>query len=594
MTSTRPLTPLTPRENLRIPRSRTRLRWFTAALALLLLYPLFFFRLGAWGFFDPDEGRYAEVAREMLARHDWVTPTLNSIKFFDKPPLLYWGMAASYSVFGLNEGAARLVPALAALLGIAMTFVLGRRMFGPRAGVLGALILSTSLMWPMMARFVLTDMLFSVLVFCALGFWWLGHTAATSGERRAFLGFWVVLALAVLTKGPVAVVLVGGTILVYIALCHQWKSLAAMKWKWGVPLFLLLAAPWFIMVALRNPEFNHLFWFEQNIGRFLGEGTGRDHVNGPLYLLEWLPLLFFPWSVFAPVALFSSWRALWPARSPSQRAAVFLVGGCIWITLFFSVSDSKIVTYILPVLPMLALLTGAFFDRILASLQAPRAVLVSAGVLALLVALGGVAAFGLGPRSLRALHVGGAWVFALGALLLLWALAIIWAIGRREIAFVVGAIAGGFAVVFVGIVTLVVAIAPAVTSAPMFEAIAPGLDAGADVITYPYTQSASFYARRRVYVEVYADAAPHELDYAWRHLAAAEKRKWFFVGSAGLRALMSRPQPTYAILQMSKSGRAKTLQAMNGQAKQIAENEKFAVIANRAALKLTPAPAVSQ
>ena len=556
-----------------------------AALASLAIYALFFFRLGAWGFFDPDEGRYAEVAREMLARRDWVTPTLNYVKFFDKPPLLYWGMAASYSVFGFNEWAARLIPALAALAGVAMVCLLGRRMFGPRAGVLSALILSTSLVWPVMARFVLTDMLFSVMVFCALGFWWLGHTSATAGERRAFLGFWVALALAVMAKGPVAIVLVGGTICGYLLVCRQWRSLAAMNWIWGVPLFLLIAAPWFVVVALRNSEFNHLFWFEQNIGRFLGEGTSRDHVNGPFYLLELLPLLFFPWSVFAPVALFSSWRKLWPARSPAQRAAVFLIVGCVWITLFFSVSDSKIVTYILPVLPLLALLTGAFFDRIFASLHAPRALGASAGVLALVVVLGGVAAFALGPRILRAFHVGSAWAFALGALLLLWALAIIWAVGRREIAFVVGAIAGGFAVVFVGIVTLVAAIAPAITSAPMFEAIAPGLNAGADVVTYPYIQSASFYARRRVYVQVYADAAPHELDYAWRHLEATEKQKWFFVGRAGLRELMNRPQPTYGILQMSKLERAKTLHAMNGQATQIAGNEKFAVIANRAALE---------
>ena len=572
-----------------VPRFPTRSRWMVAALALLLIYPLFFFHLGAWGFFDPDEGRYAEVAREMLARRDWVTPTLNYVKFFDKPPLLYWGMAASYSVFGFNEWAARLIPALAALAGVAMTGLLGRRMFGSRAGILGALILSTSLMWPVMARFVLTDMLFSVLVFCALGFWWLGHTAATSGERRAFLGFWVTLALAVMAKGPVAVVLVGGTICGYLLVCRQWKSLAAMNWRWGVPLFLAIVAPWFIAVALRNPEFNHLFWFEQNIGRFLGEGTGRDHVNGRFYLLELLPLLFFPWSVFAPVALFSSWRRVWPARSPSQRAIVFLACGCVWTLLFFSVSDSKIVTYVMPVLPLFALGIGAFFDRILAAPRAPRAVSASVCLLSFVLALGGVAAFMMGPRSLRAFHLDNAWAFGLGALLLLWALALIWAIWRAEIARMLVVIIGGFTLVFIVLLLLIAAIAPSITSAPLFEIIAPGLRAGAEVVTYPFVHSASFYARRRVYVQVYADVAPHELNYGWQHLGAAEKEKWFFVGIAGLRALMKRPQPTYAILQMSKSGRAKTLRALNGDASFVAENERFAVIANRAALRLMPA-----
>lgn len=128
------------------PMSRGARQKWSAIIGLLMVYALFFFQLGGWGLFDPDEGRYAEIPREMLARHDWVTPTLNFVNFFDKPPLLYWGIAASYAVFGLHEWAARLVPALAALLGLAMTWALGRRMFGPRAGALSALILATSLM----------------------------------------------------------------------------------------------------------------------------------------------------------------------------------------------------------------------------------------------------------------------------------------------------------------------------------------------------------------------------------------------------------------------------------------------------------------
>lgn len=110
-----------------------------------------------------------------------------------------------------------------------------------------------------MARAVLTDMLVSSLVFSALALWWLGHTAATPRHYRAFVGFWIALALGVLAKGIVAVVLVGGTIFLYLLLCRQWKSLALMKWPVGLPLCLLLAVPWFVVVAARNPEFNHLF-----------------------------------------------------------------------------------------------------------------------------------------------------------------------------------------------------------------------------------------------------------------------------------------------------------------------------------------------
>lgn len=333
------------------------------------------FQLGGWGLLDPDERRYAGIPREMLARHNWVTPTLNFVKFFDKPPLLYWGIAASYSVFGLHEWAARLVPALAARVGLAMTWALGRRMFGPRAGVLSALILATSLMWPLLARAVLTDMLVSSLVFSALAFalalWWLGHTATMPAHSRAFVGFWLALALGVLAKGIVAVVFVGGTIFLYLLLCRQWKSLALMKWAIGLPLFLLVAVPWFV-VAARNPEFNHLFWYEQHVGRFLGQATDRDHVNGRLYFLEFLPLLSFPWSIFVPVALVAGWKKVWPARTEKQRAAVFLACGCVFIVSFFSASDSKLVTYITPILPLLALLMGAHLDRAISAARSAR------------------------------------------------------------------------------------------------------------------------------------------------------------------------------------------------------------------------------
>src|SRR5690606_31092943 len=105
------------------------------------------------------------VPREMVVSGDYITPTLNHIKFFDKPPLLYWGIAASYKLFGFSEAAARLIPALAALLGVVFAWQLGRRMFSERTGLLAALILSTSLMWPLLARVVITDMMVSSLLF---------------------------------------------------------------------------------------------------------------------------------------------------------------------------------------------------------------------------------------------------------------------------------------------------------------------------------------------------------------------------------------------------------------------------------------------
>ena len=560
------------------PLARTR--WI--ALALLICYPLFLFQLGGWGFVDPDEGRYAEIAREMLARHDWVTPTLDTVKFFDKPPLLYWGMAASYSVFGLNEWAARLVPALAALLGLAMTFVLGRRMFGPRAGALGALILATSLMWPVMARVVLTDMLVSSLVFCALALWWLGHTAADPRRSRAFLGFWIALALGVLAKGPVAVVLVGGTILGYVAVCRQWQSLASMRWRAGLALFAVIAVPWFVLVARANPEFNHLFWYEQHVGRFLGDRAIRDHVNGPFYLLELLPLICFPWSVFVPAALCAGWKKIWPAQSEKQRAVVFLASGCVWVTLFFSVSDSKIITYILPVLPLLSLLMGACFDAVRAAKTARPPLAWSASLLALLLAIGAVCAFWLGPRTLQSLNVSGAWAWTLGALLGVWAPAIWVAAWRAHARAMPLVIAGGFVVVFAAAVLLVSALAPALTTRPLFALLPDPLPADAKIATYGFFQSPGFYARRRVLVE----GAPHELQAGMPQLSPAEKRRWFFNGPAELRRLMDVPTPVYCVFQLAAPEQERVMRVLGDVAGEIARNDRFVLVGNRAALRL--------
>ena len=575
--------PATPRENASVPRSQ----WIAAALVLLIIYPLFFFDLGAWGLFDPDEGRYAEVAREMLARHDWVTPTLDYVKFFDKPPLLYWGIAASYSVFGVNEWPARLVPALAALLGLIMTWILGRRMFGARAAILAVLILATSLMWPLMARVVLTDMLFSALVFTSLALWWTGHTSQGRAQTGAFIGFWIALALGVLAKGPVAVVLVGGTLFFYLTLCGQWRSVARMKWGAGVPLFLAMAAPWFVLVAARNPEFNHIFWFEQHVGRFLGDRAIRDHVNGPFYLLELLPLLCFPWSIFWPLALVAAWKKLWPARSLHQRALVFLGCGCVWTTLFFSVSDSKIVTYVLPVLPLLALGMGAYLERVLVAARFERPSLSlrwSTIVLALLLGIGGVVGLALGPPNLRAIGVSETGALAVGLLLLFWAAALALAAHRGGARHIIGVVAGGFVLTFSGGVMLVNAVAPALTSRPVLEAIRPGLAPDTKIATFSYVHSASFYARRRVLVE----GAPHELIDGLKPLPPVEKRRWFFDGTVQLRAILAGPEPVYAVLQMSRAERRQTLRELGATVSEIAANEKFAVVGNRAALRVTP------
>lgn len=220
-----------------------------------------------------------------------------------------------------------------------------------------------------------------------------------------------------------------------------------------------------------------------------------------------MPLLFFPWSVFVPVALVAGWKKVWPARTEKQRAAVFLACGCVFIVSFFSASDSKLVTYITPILPLLALLIGAYFDRAIGYKSARWPLALSATFLALLLCSGGVAALLVGPKNLQPFGVSGGWALFLGALLLAWALALLFASWRAPVRAIPLVVASGFTVVFTGAILLMCALAPVLTTRPLLVRLGPGLGKNTQIATYGFVQSASFYAQRRVHVE----GAPDEL-----------------------------------------------------------------------------------
>ena len=167
---------------------------------------LFFYRLGAPGLMDPDEGRYAEIAREMLVLKDWLIPHLNLLPYLEKPPLVYWLTALGFKVFGYTEAAARLPSAVAALGGVFLAYGLGRAMWGPGPGVLGALVLASTAGYVALGRILTLDMTFALYLNLGIG---LGYLALSRGQARLWLWAYLALALAVLTKGPVALVLAG-------------------------------------------------------------------------------------------------------------------------------------------------------------------------------------------------------------------------------------------------------------------------------------------------------------------------------------------------------------------------------------------------
>lgn|GEM_PF-1978829 len=579
-------------------------RWLAPALILLLAVPLLFSFLGGWSFLDPDEGRYGTIPYQMLTRADFITPTQNEIKFFDKPPLLYWLIAASYSIFGTHEWAARLIPALAALLGVITVYALGQRMFSLRAGVLAALILTTSLMWLVLGRFVVTDMLVSSLVFMVLALWWFGHADSSgpgTGKQTAyFLGFWIVLALAVLAKGPIAVVLTGGCLFSYMVLCRQWGSPALMRWGIGIPLFLAITVPWFVLVAQRNPEFNHFFWYDQHIGRFLGKTTNNGHVEGIGYYFKFLPLVFFPWSFFVPAAALAFWSQRHRLRqlagrksSLRMRAITFLLCGAAFTLSFFSTSSGKLLTYILPMLPLMALLLAAYFDWLFGQGAIwNRALSIGTALLAAVLLTVGLAAIVILPAKLSSIGIESLPATLLGGSFMLWGIALITMSWRFRLAGVIGATTGGFAAVMITTFVILTTILPDFTTKTLAEYIQPGIASHPDseVLTLGYIRSIPFYTGKRVEIL----GAPGELEYGVLHMPPDERRLWVFEDEAILKDLqeeMHDPYPVYCFIEKSKNKRKKTedlMRKIGHGATPIIANKEFLVFGNRAAAAATP------
>jgi len=332
--------------------SRNRLLALLAAFALA-----WFCNLGYRHLTRPDEGRYAEIAREMVASGDWVTPRLNGYKYFEKPALQYWATAAAFSLLGLNEWTARLWPGLTGFLGVLLVFFAGKRLFGPPAGLYGAAVLASSALYVFMGHGLSLDMgLAFFMSACVLAVALAQRDEAEPGERRRWmLAAWAAAALAVLSKGLVGAVLPAAAFALYVLVERDWKRLGRLHFVSGGLLFLAIAAPWFVAVSLANPEFFRFFFIHEHFERFLTKEHGRYQ---PLwYFVPVLLLGILPWVVSLFPALWRAWVRDPQARFQPRR---FLLLWCAVVFVFFSVSQSKIFSYILPMFPALALLIGDY------------------------------------------------------------------------------------------------------------------------------------------------------------------------------------------------------------------------------------------
>jgi len=321
---------------------------------LLLAFCSFFFlwRLAAFGLIGADEPRYAQVAREMLARHDWITPTLGGSVWLEKPPLYYWQAMIAYSIFGVSDWAARLPSVVDATLLVFAVYWFLRRF---RTGIEldGALMLVSAAGIVGFARAASMDMALAATFAIAMLAWYVWFES----DRRWILAiFYAALALATLAKGPVAPFLAGLIIGVFAMIKRRFHIVTKTLWLPGIALFLLIAAPWYALVQIRNPQFFHVFILEHNLARF--SSNLYRHPEPLWYYLPVTLLGWIPWAVFVVIALaftISRFR-----RSEEDSLNKFLVIWILLIVLFFSVSHSKLPGYILPALPAGVVLLSNF------------------------------------------------------------------------------------------------------------------------------------------------------------------------------------------------------------------------------------------
>jgi 4-amino-4-deoxy-L-arabinose transferase-like glycosyltransferase len=502
---------------------------FAGVIGLAAL--LFFFQLGTYGLWEPDEARYSEIAREMLASRNLIVPHLNYVPYIEKPPLLYWLTTLSMSLLGINEFAARFFNAFAALCGVAATCFFAARTFDRRRAILAGAVLSTSAIYAVMAQVLTTDMLLTATITTALYAFYLHWR---EGGRWCWL-MYVAIGLAVLTKGPVGVVIpaLAGTIFLWRGgdLRDVWRRFHVLP---GLIVTAAIAAPWFIAITIREPGFFDFYFIGEHFRRFFDNSYSHDQ---PIYY--YVPIIIgglLPWTLVVP---FIPWRRLTP--NPARR---FCWIASATILTLFSLSSAKLVPYILPAVPPLAIViadglatlterNGSFDSRRL-------------GAIGPLLGIGGVVAIGVAiyaaefrapyPMLVRpALEAGGAILVAGGI-----ACGVIFWMRRSALGIGVLVMTGAAMLVAVSYGRLMAE--PFRSYAHLAREIerqAPD----ARLVCYPrYVQSLAFYTRRRVILV----GGKTELTFGSEHDPDAVE--YFFIRRADLLRLWNDPRPTVLVI----------------------------------------------
>ena len=334
-------------------------------LPLLLLFVLagclFFVGLGSLPLLEPDEGRNAEVAREMLASGDWATPHYDGLPYLDKPPVFFWLVASSFKLAGLHEWSARAPSALMGLSLLLLAWFLARRMFGDFTAARSGVIIATAPLIIVFSRLVIFDMTLAFFVTLAMASFWFAEGAEFRRSGLDVLMF-LAMGLATITKGPVGFLMPLLSITIYQALRGKLRELKRLRWGLGSAVFLATVLPWFISISLRHPDFPRYALLEESLARFSGGLVHRR--GGLLYYFPVYLVGFFPWSIFLLWAGWNRHKRWKEIRLEQNRSTLYLLTWLAVTFAFFSLSRSQLPGYFLPAIVPLGILMGKAWDDV--------------------------------------------------------------------------------------------------------------------------------------------------------------------------------------------------------------------------------------
>ncbi len=350
------------------------LRWYVCmpyqaathvTLLIVVSALLFLIRAGSLPLMDPDESRCAVIAADMQRFGDWIVPHLDGEVYYDKPAPFFWLTIAAMKLTDNVELSGRLVAAIGGIAVVIITYFFARQLFNAAAGLIAGLILATSAEFLFVARWFRMDMPFTAGIWAAIWWFWRSESlfetdGGKSHRRRGWLGFYFFCGIATLFKGPVGIVLPVLIILSWLILSRRYRQIIKFFYLPGITLYLLIAAPWYVAISLREPNYVYEFFIHHNLERYAGNSLGH-HWPGILYIVILLGGLL-PWTVYFPAAIEKYFPRRWRTRADSPLILLLWLSAIVTI-LFFSFSRTKMAGYIVPAFPPLAVLMGGLIGE---------------------------------------------------------------------------------------------------------------------------------------------------------------------------------------------------------------------------------------